>query len=271
MTGPRLAVVTGGAGDLGQTIIRSLVDAGYRVALVDRTDDIAVEAASLITSDVELCRGFGANQEKVAEVQSAFAAIAEWAGAPHLTVANAGYAKFAPMIDMESKVWERHIAVNLSGTFYVCQASARLMAQSGRGGSIVVVSSSLARSHSDQVGAYSISKAALLPMVTSFAAELGIYGIRVNAVLPGVIDTGMTHAMLDAADTRAALVNNTPLGRLGAPADIADAVHFLAGEHSSWITGAHLDVDGGQAIYNQPQWIKQQRQVPGKPEWAPGL
>ena len=97
MTETQLAVVTGGAGDLGQTIIRSLVDAGYRVALVDRTDDIAVDAASLITADRERCRGFGANQENVAEVHAAFAAIAEWAGAPHLTVANAGYAKFAPM------------------------------------------------------------------------------------------------------------------------------------------------------------------------------
>lgn len=268
--GAPLAVVTGGAGDLGGEIARSLIDSGHRVALFDRTESIAVAAAREI-ADEAICRGFGANQQHVGEVRAAFAAARDWAGAPRVTVANAGYAKFSPMIEMDPAVWDRHIAVNLSGTFYVCQASAQLMAESGEGGSIIVISSSLATAHSDQVGAYCVSKAALLPMVTSFAAELGIYGIRVNAILPGVVETGMTHAMLDEHGARDALLNDTPLGRLGRGADIAAAVDFLASDSSAWVTGTHLAVDGGQSIYNQPQWIKQRRNTPGDPSWGPGL
>ena len=266
-----LAVVTGGGGELGQAIASALLAGGYRIGIVDRTTEIARDAAARISDDADRVRGVGANQEKQSEVRVALDELAGWGGAPAVTVANAGYAKFAPMLEMDPRVWDRHIAVNLSGTFYVCQVSAQLMASAGLGGSIIVISSSLARAHSDQVGAYCVSKAALLPMVTSLAAELGVYGIRVNTVLPGVIETAMTEPMLAEGGTRAALLDSTPSGRLGATSDIADAVLFLAGGRSSWITGAHLDVDGGQSIYGQPRWITQHRETPGHPTWGPGL
>ncbi|RQP12569.1 MAG: SDR family oxidoreductase [Microbacteriaceae bacterium] len=262
------AVVTGAHGGLGAAISRALVDDGYRVAVLDRDQELADAAADALAAP-DRVRGFAADQESAEAVELAFAAVRDWSGAPDVTVANAGYAKFGALLDMPARTWNRHVAINLSGTFFTVQAAARAMVADRRSGAIVVVSSSLARAHSDQVGAYSTTKAALLPMVRSFAAELGVYGIRVNAVLPGVIETPMTSPMLDEGATRQSLLNLTPAGRLGRPADVVEAIRFLTGEASSWVTGTALDVDGGQSIYGEPRWIVQDRTVPGEPAWVP--
>lgn len=262
----RTAVVTGAHGGLGHEISLALLADGYRVALFERDKDLA-DAAAAALGNTDSVRPFAADQESPEAVEEAFAAVREWAGAPSVAIANAGYAKFGPMLDMPARTWNRHVAINLSGTFFTVQAAARAMVEARQPGSIVVISSSLARAHSDQVGAYSITKAALLPLVRSFAAELGTYGIRVNAVLPGVIETPMTVGMLDEGTTRQSLLGLTPAGRMGRPSDVIDAIRFLTGDASSWITGAALDVDGGQSIYGEPRWMAQDRSVPGNPTW----
>ena len=99
------------------------------------------------------------------------------------------------------------------------------------------------------------------------AAELGIYGIRVNAVLPGVIETAMTRSVLDQQGSREALLQETPVGRLGQPEDVANAIFFLASPQASFITGASLLVDGGQSIYGQPKWVRQDRRMSKQPQW----
>lgn len=266
MTPSPTAVVTGAHGGLGAAIAQALLADGYRVAVFERDQDLADAAATALDAR-EAVRGFASDQESPAAVQAAFDAVWEWGGAPAVTVANAGYAKFGALLDLPERTWNRHVAINLSGTFFTVQAAARAMVTAEQDGSIIVVSSSLARAHSDQVGAYSVTKAALLPLVRSFAAELGVYGIRVNAVLPGVIETPMTTGMLDEGTTRQRLLGLTPAGRMGQPTDIVEAIRFLAGETSSWITGAALDVDGGQSIYGEPRWVLQDRTVPGAPTW----
>jgi NAD(P)-dependent dehydrogenase (short-subunit alcohol dehydrogenase family) len=124
-----------------------------------------------------------------------------------------------------------------------------------RGGSIIVNCSSGATQYTDLLGAYCCTKAALWMLVRGLASELGGHGIRVNAVLPGVIETGMTSPMLSGPDDhRSALLRATPAGRLGAPDDIAAAVAYLASNEAGFVTGIAIPVDGGQTLHGQPQW-----------------
>ena len=119
-------------------------------------------------------------------------------------------------------------------------------------------------------GAYGVTKAGLLTLVKSAAAELGVHRIRVNAVLPGVIETAMTRGMPDEPGVRQGLLGKTPLGRLGEPSGVVAAIEFLASSKAAWITGSSLLVDGGQSIYGQPSWIQQGRSIAHEPAWVAG-
>jgi NAD(P)-dependent dehydrogenase (short-subunit alcohol dehydrogenase family) len=145
------------------------------------------------------------------------------------------------------------------------------MVAGGIRGCLVVISSNLALTHSDQVNAYTTSKAALQPLVRGLAAELGVYGIRANSILPGVLETAMTAPMLDQPGVRDELIAETPLSRLGTPDDVADTIGFLASPGAEWMTGATITVDGGQSIYGQPRWLRQDRTTPNHPRWEPAL
>ncbi|WP_369131810.1 SDR family NAD(P)-dependent oxidoreductase [Modestobacter sp. I12A-02662] len=265
-----LVVVTGAAGELGRALVGHYLSLGCRVAALDRTEDQAASVAGAADHQADRLRVFAADQTRPEDVDRAWTAIAGW-GVPRALIANAGYAKFGGFLDMPAATFRRHVDVNLTGTFLTCQAAARLMARGRSGGSIVVVASNLAENHADQVGAYCVTKAALLPLVRTMAAELGVYRIRANALLPGVVDTAMTAPMLSAEGVRDELVGLTPAGRLGTPSDVAHAAAFLTSEEAGWITGAALTVDGGQGIYGQPRWIAQDRSVPFEPTWGPGL
>jgi len=266
----RVAVVTGAGGALGSAIGEALMGAGYHVAAMDRSR-VALEAVGQVWGE----RGHSAFHLAVADQtvrQEVDEAVGEACAKGQLAgvVANAGYAKFGGFLDMPPQVWQRHVDINLTGTFHVCQAAAQHMAGQRTGGWMTVTSSNLAMSHADQVGAYCTTKAALLHMVRTAAAELGVHQIRVNAILPGVIDTAMTTGMLEAPGVRSGLLAKTPLGRLGRPGDVAGLALFLASEQASWITGASILVDGGQSIYGQPAWTAQDRRVPHEPAWISG-
>lgn len=268
---PAVAIVTGAAGALGQAVVRRLVQAGYRVAAFERTQEQALAAVEDLDENADRVMAVGADQTSRVSLETAFARVSAELGAPRVLVANAGYAKFGAFTEMDPKTFERHVAVNLTGTFHVCQLAARQMIEARQGGSIVVMSSNLAHSHSDMVGAYCTTKAALIPLVRTMAAELGVHRIRANAILPGVIETAMTEPMLAKPGVRNDLLGETPLGRLGSPEDVADAVEFLTSGKSAWITGSALTLDGGQSIYGQPQWMRQDRSKPFSPQWLAAL
>jgi NAD(P)-dependent dehydrogenase (short-subunit alcohol dehydrogenase family) len=267
---PPLAIISGAAGEIGQAIARSFLSSGHAVAVLDRTPELARGASATLGADGHVA-AFAADQTDRDALKATLADVVAWGGAPHAVVANAGYAKYSPILSMDSAVWARHVDVNLTGTFHLCQLAAQHMVAARQPGSLTLVASSLAVAHSDQVGGYCVSKAALLPLTRTLAAELGIYRIRTNAVLPGVVETRMTTPMLEQPGVRDELLDHTPAGRLGSPEDIAAAVAFLASHTAAWITGADLRVDGGQSIYNQPQWLHQHRAVAYEPSWVPGL
>ncbi len=251
-----VALVTGAGGDIGSATALRLAGEGARLVLFDRSEDqLAALAAECEARGVEhlLC---GVDQRSPAAILAAVKRAWDWAGRVDVLFANAGYGRFAPFLEISEDEWSRHVEVNFSGTFHVCQALARRMAADHGGGAIVVNESSGAHTHSDQLAAYCAAKAGLRMLVKGMAAELGTHRIRVNGVMPGVIETGMTAPMLGDDRHRDTLLAETPSGRLGTPEDLAALVCFLCSEEARFINGESILIDGGQTIHGHPRWFR---------------
>jgi NAD(P)-dependent dehydrogenase (short-subunit alcohol dehydrogenase family) len=168
-------------------------------------------------------------------------------GPPDLIVTAAGIYRFSPVLETSAADWDETLAVNLRGTFLVARAAARRLAAEGLTGAVVTIASIAAyqADRGEQAAAYCASKAGVLALTRQVAVEWAPLGIRVNAVAPGVIDTPMLRLMDDPHAGRAYLESAVPLGRLGAPAEVAAAIAFLLSDEASYTTGAVLPVEGG--------------------------
>lgn len=260
------ALITGAAGGLGLAAATAFGKAGARLLVTDRRAaelDETVRQLVAAGFDVAAHPCDQTSSEAVAD----FFAVAEAVGGLHSAFINAGYGRYGALIDIPADQWRRHIDVNLTGGFMMAQGAARLMRRAGSG-AIVFNASTAANFPCDLLGAYASAKAGIAMLSRSMASEFGTYGIRVNTVLPGVIETSMTKSLLDDPATRADVLSETPVGRLGRPDDIADAVVFLCSDASGYITGSELLIDGGQTIHAYPRWFKSNH--PGhSPEWIP--
>jgi len=240
----RVALVTGAAQGMGFAIARALRAAGARVALSDIQEDTLREAQAALGGTDEGVQSF------VADLGDAQAA----AGLPDLVhtafgrldivVNNAGMRGVHAYLDHPLDVWERTQDVNLRAPFLICQAAARHMVVQGQG-RIVNITSSAATLGFKNRSAYNASKAGLEMLTKSIALELGVHGIRCNAVAPGVIETPINSAYLKASEITPIIVDGTPVGHWGQPEDVAAAVVFLCQPSADFINGAILAVDGG--------------------------
>jgi NAD(P)-dependent dehydrogenase (short-subunit alcohol dehydrogenase family) len=240
MTGSlKVALVTGASRGIGAGITQRLLRDGYAVVGVD-LDPPDFEPTGLFT----FLQG-SVSRRETAE-QAVRSAIADF-GRLDLTVCNAGYLQYQPFLDLADEVWQRHVDVDLTGVFLTAQVSARAMAQQG-GGVILVVTSVSAESPSRTQGHYCSVKAGAQMLALSMAWELGPMGIRVNSIGPGWVDTRLTSDYLSTPALRAEVERGIPLGRVGTAEDIASTVAFLASDEASYITGAHVRIDGGLII-----------------------
>ena len=230
----RVAVVAGGAGGIGQAVGRLLLQAGARVVVGDRAGHPAPPGAELVACDLTLR----------ADVDALVAAAVSRDRRLDIVVHAAGITRDARLMRMTDDDWHSVIAANLDSAFYLVRASAAAMRE--RGGAIVLISSINAERGKAGQANYGASKAAMNTLARTAARELGRFNIRVNVVAPGWIDTPLTAAL--PADLKARALEETALGRLGAPDDVAGAVLFLCADASRHITGQVLRVDGGQLI-----------------------
>jgi 3-oxoacyl-[acyl-carrier protein] reductase len=241
----RVALVTGGARGIGKAIALRLAQQGAKVAIVDMTDsgaDAAKEIGQATGVDTTF---YKADISKEAEAKAAAAAVEQALGPVEILVNNAGITRDNLLLVMGEADWDAVMAVNLKGTFLMSKAVLRGMIKRRRG-SIVSISSVVGRRGNAGQANYSAAKAGLIGFTKSLAREVASRNVRVNAVAPGYIETEMTAALPEAA--RKALIDQIPLGRIGTPETVADAVAFLAGDTASFVTGAVIAVDGGLGI-----------------------
>jgi 3-oxoacyl-[acyl-carrier protein] reductase len=234
----RLCVVTGAGRGIGRAIAQALHNEGAIVVGVDRDDSLGpafegeLPGAAFYPADVS-------NREQVA--QALEAVVARFGGIDHL-VCNAGISRDALVLRLTERDWNAQLAVNLTGTFYVVQASLRSLIRR-EGSSIVAISSVIGETGNAGQAAYAASKAGISAFCRSVAKEVATRGVRVNVVAPGYVATEMTEALPE--DVRAAYLARIPLGRAAEPSEIAAVTLFLLSPRASYITGQIVGVNGG--------------------------
>jgi 3-oxoacyl-[acyl-carrier protein] reductase len=228
------ALVTGASRGIGRAIALELASAGANVAIGYRTGtDDAEEAAAEA--------GGRAIQADVSDAAAA-ARLVEEAGEIDILVNNAGLTRDGLVARMPDDDWREVIETNLSSVFYTCRAVARAMMKR-RGGAIVNISSVVGLHGNPGQTNYAASKAGVIGFTKALARELGSRGVRANVVAPGYVHSRLTEEISE--EMRSLMLQNTPLGRLGEPEDIAGAVRFLCSDAAAFITGEVLLVDGG--------------------------
>ena len=242
----QVALVTGGSRGIGRAIAERLALDDFAVGILYHSNQSAAEA---VVEGIRRRSGTAvAVRADVAEQEAVTAAVEQVAaalGEITLLVNNAGIAAQQMFQDITAADWRRMMAVHVDGAFYAIQAVLPAMLHR-KTGSIVNLSSMWGLRGASCEVSYATAKAAIIGMTRSLAVELAPSGIRVNCVAPGVTRTEMVEALGE--ETLAGLAEETPLGRLGMPAEIADAVAFLAGGQASFITGQVLTVDGGLTV-----------------------
>jgi len=224
----QVALVTGAASGIGREIAERFAREGARVAGFDRSGDVA----------------FQGDVRSPSEVERAVDRLVDDEGRLDVLVCSAGVREIGDVYTMASDEWDNVIAVNLSGTFYSCQAAARHMRASG-GGTIVNISSVGGLIGLARRPAYTAAKHGVVGLTKSLARDLGPDGIRVNAICPGLIRTPLTEQYFAEDAFEEGLRTVVPQGRVGVASDVADAALYLASDQSAYVNGIALTVDGG--------------------------
>jgi 3-oxoacyl-[acyl-carrier protein] reductase len=248
VTAQTVAVVTGAGRGIGRAIAARLAASGARVVIAERDGSGEQAAAALrergaeaicVLTDVSDPEQVGVLVERTRSDL----------GEIDVLVNNAAVSLGESFLETSLETWSRTIAVNLTGPFLCAQAVARAMVGAGTRGRIVNVASINSFAAERRAASYVASKGGIAMLTKAMAVDLAGHGIRVNAVAPGPIRTEATAALFDAEPYRSAIVQGVPLGRSGDAAEVAAAVHFLASEEASFVTGETLVVDGGFIAY----------------------
>jgi len=235
-------LVTGATRGIGRAIAATLGDAGAAVVGTATTDDGAAGISAYLDEQGVAGRGARLDVTSTEAVNDLVAAVTGEYGAPTIVVNNAGITRDNLLMRMKEEDWDAVLDTDLKSVYRVSKACLRGMTRARRGRIINITSVVGASGNAGQAN-YSAAKAGIVGFTRSLAREVGNRGITVNAVAPGFIDTDMTRSLSD--EQRDALLADIPLGRLGSPGDIAQAVVYLASPAAAYVTGATLHVNGG--------------------------
>ncbi|UCE53011.1 MAG: SDR family oxidoreductase [Desulfobacterales bacterium] len=233
-------LVSGAGHGIGLAISRAFIDEGARVAINDIDSDRVAEALETIGNT---SYGFPGD---VADAQEARAVVSKAGlelGGLDIVVSNAGIYPSHPFLEMDVNDWDRVMAVNIRGTFLICQAAAQLMVQKKQEGVIITISSGSARFARVGSAHYCASKAAVVMLTQVMALELAPHRIRVNSVSPGIIDVPGGQPLSESY--KQAMARMVPWGRMGRPEDVANVVLLVSDPKAEYMTGQVIPVDGG--------------------------
>jgi 3-oxoacyl-(acyl-carrier-protein) reductase len=240
----RVCLVTGGSRGIGRAIVMAMAREGANVAFTYQSSKAsAEELAAMVTKQYSVqCRPYQANVANPEEMQAVVNQVIKEFGPITILVNNAGITRDKSFLKMTKPMWDEVMRVNLDGVFYTTQLVAQDMVGAGWG-RIINISSIVGQTGNFGQANYAATKGAVIALTESLARELARKGVTVNAVAPGFIETDMVSAMPEAARDQVRAM--TPMGRLGKPEEIADAVVFLASPRASYVTGQVLGVNGG--------------------------
>jgi NAD(P)-dependent dehydrogenase (short-subunit alcohol dehydrogenase family) len=249
----RVAVITGGASGIGRETARRFVAEGARVALGDRD----AEALARVTAELgAAATALAGDVRDEAHLEALVARAVDAFGAVDVGVNCAGIGTLAPIAEQSLAQWDDVVGVCLTGVFLSMKHEARAMRAAGRGGVIVNIASINAKQPGEGMSAYCAAKAGVEMLTRVGAMELAADGIRVVAIGPGFVETALTDFARQIPAIGEAYRASIPLGRAGAPADVASAALFLASDEASWISGETLYVDGAETTKAYPELLR---------------
>ncbi len=241
----KIALVTGASRGIGEAVARTLAEYGAELVLASRKIDDLKKVEEAIRAAGGKASSVACNTGDMAQIERLFTEIKEKHKKIDILVNNAATNPyFGDVLGADEGIWDKTLAVNLKGYFFVSQHAARMMKESG--GAIVNVASVNGVRPAPFQGIYSITKAGVIAMTKSFAKELAPYRIRVNALLPGLTDTKFSSVMTKNEDLmNKVLLPTIPMGRIATPEEMAAMVLYLVSDAASFTTGACFVVDGG--------------------------
>jgi NAD(P)-dependent dehydrogenase (short-subunit alcohol dehydrogenase family) len=243
----KVALVTGGAAGIGRAIAETFAREGAFVVVADRDGEAAKEVADAIVKSNGAASAHSVDVTDTNEVKALMLSIGEAHGRLDVLVNNAGVGERSDFRHLDDEAWDRVWKTNLDGTVRCAREAFDLLKASGKA-SMINLSSIMATKHTRQMAVYSATKGAVSALSRSLAVEYAPYGIRVNTLLPGYVETALIGRYISNPMIAKALLTQTPLRRFGTPQDIANAALFLASDEAAYITGASLNVDGGMGV-----------------------